>query len=204
MKFPYGVRDFYALRTEGYLYLDRTDRIPLIEEAGKELTFLRPRRLGKSLLLSMLENYYDVARADDFARLFGDLAIGKNPTARHNQYLVMKWDFSSIKTYGSVQAIEQALYNYLNERMHNFAVKYRSLLPIEITIHPTDAIASFYSMLTAVQQTPYKLYLLVDEYDNFANEVMMALGSTSQQCYETLVSGEGDASLSIIGYFDRV
>ncbi len=56
MKFPYGISDFYDISTEGYLYIDRTDRIPLIEEAGKQLLFLRPRRFGKSLLLSMLEN----------------------------------------------------------------------------------------------------------------------------------------------------
>jgi len=60
-------------------------------------TFLRPRRFGKSLLLSMLENYYDVAKADEFDRLFGQLAIGQNPTPKHNQYFVMNWDFSGIE-----------------------------------------------------------------------------------------------------------
>jgi len=90
MKFPYGISDFYKLITEGYFYVDRTDRIRLIEEIGSQLLFLRPRRFGKSLLLSMLENYYDLAKADEFDRLFGHLAIGKKPTERHNQYFVMK------------------------------------------------------------------------------------------------------------------
>ncbi|MGD9099375.1 MAG: AAA family ATPase, partial [Anaerolineae bacterium] len=88
MKFPYGISDFYKLITEGYFYLDRTDRIPLIEAAGSQLLFLRPRRFGKSLLLSMLENYYDVVRADEFQQLFGRLSIGQNPTPLHNQYFV--------------------------------------------------------------------------------------------------------------------
>ncbi len=90
LNFPYAIRDFKALLTEGFLYLDRTDRISVIETLGKELLFLRPRRFGKSLWLSTLINYYDVARADDFERLFGHLAIGQNPTPLHNQYLVWK------------------------------------------------------------------------------------------------------------------
>nr|VFK61513.1 MAG: Predicted AAA-ATPase [Candidatus Kentron sp. TUN]VFK70321.1 MAG: Predicted AAA-ATPase [Candidatus Kentron sp. TUN] len=79
MKFPYGMADFHSLITEGYFYADRTDHIPLLEEAGKQLLFLRPRRFGKSLLLSMLENYYDLNKADRFEALFGHLAIGKTP-----------------------------------------------------------------------------------------------------------------------------
>jgi hypothetical protein len=43
MRFPYGIADFQALINEGYFYVDRTDRIPLIENAGKQLLFLRPR-----------------------------------------------------------------------------------------------------------------------------------------------------------------
>ncbi|MBK9234470.1 MAG: AAA family ATPase, partial [Anaerolineae bacterium] len=94
LKFPYGISDFYTIRTEGYVYIDRTDRIALVEEAGKQLVFLRPRRFGKSLWLSTLENYYDVAKAGEFAQLFGDLAIGRNPTPGHNSYFILRWDFS--------------------------------------------------------------------------------------------------------------
>ena len=70
IKFPYGISDFYRASTEGYFYIDRTDRIPLIEQAGDQLLFLRPRRFGKSMLLSMLENYYDLARAEAFHAAF--------------------------------------------------------------------------------------------------------------------------------------
>ena len=86
IKFPYGNSDFYKIITENYRYLDRTDRIPLLEGIGDSLLFLRPRRFGKSLLLTMLENYYDVAKAAEFERLFGHLAVGRNPTSLHNQY----------------------------------------------------------------------------------------------------------------------
>jgi hypothetical protein len=94
LKFPYGLCDFYRIQTEHYFYVDRTSHIQEIEDYGNQLIFLRPRRFGKSLLLSMLENYYDIAKADEFDKLFGHLAIGKNPTPKHNQYMVMTWDFS--------------------------------------------------------------------------------------------------------------
>ena len=80
MKFPYGISDFRQVIGEGYYFVDRSDHIHTLEEIGKQLLFLRPRRFGKSLLLSMLENYYDLARADEFEQLFGRLAIGQNPT----------------------------------------------------------------------------------------------------------------------------
>jgi Predicted AAA-ATPase len=104
INFPYGISDFHRLITSGYFYADRTGHIPLIEKAGDQLVFLRPRRFGKSLLLSMLENYYDLAKADEFERLFGHLAIGKNPSPNHNQYFVLKWDFSNVKAHAEPHA----------------------------------------------------------------------------------------------------
>ncbi|MEZ4727983.1 MAG: AAA family ATPase [Caldilineaceae bacterium] len=191
MKLPYGNSDFYKIVTNQELYIDRTDRIPLLEKAGYSLLFLRPRRFGKSLLVSMLENYYDVAKADEFAQIFGQFAIGHNPTPLHNQYLILSWDFSFIKTYGSVAEIDLTLQQYLNERFYNFIQRYAHLLTTEIQINPTNAVASFLSLLTAVQRSGHKVYLLIDEYDNFANEVMMATHAESRARYEELVTGEG-------------
>ena len=194
MKLPYGVRDFAALITEGYFYIDRTDRIPLLEGLGKELLFLRPRRFGKSLWLSTLLNYYDIARANDFDRLFGQLAIGQNPTPLHNQYLVMKWDFSNIPAHGSLEQTEKALHEHINQWLQIFIDDYRALfpaLPAEVTLHPGNALTSFHSVVAAVRRNGHKLYLFIDEYDNFANEVMMGQQGDNQQRYQDLVKGEG-------------
>jgi hypothetical protein len=191
MKFPYGLSDFYKVITQGYFYVDRTSYIRLIEETGDQLLLLRPRRFGKSMLLSMLENYYDVNKADEFDRLFGKLEIGKNPTPLHNQYLVMRWDFSAVRTYGSVEDVARALNDYINIRIDNFVSRYEHLLSRKVTIYPDNAAISFESALTAIQRTPYKLYLLIDEYDNFANEVLMAGGNVGRQRYQELVEGEG-------------
>ncbi len=187
MKFPYGISDFYQLITEDYLYVDRTDRIPFVENSGKQLLFLRPRRFGKSLWLSTLANYYDLARADDFERLFGRLAIGQNPTPLHNQFLVLRWDFSAVYSEGSNQEIKQALYNHINTKIAGFVNNYKDFLTHKIAINPEDAIATFTALTEIVNASPHLLYLLIDEYDNFANEVLVA----SRERYESLLMGEG-------------
>ena len=120
MNFPYGIADFRTIRNEGYFYVDRTDRIPLIEQAGKQLVFLRPRRFGKSLWLSTLENYYDLARANDFEPLFGGLKIGQNPTPLHNRYFILKLNFSVVNPEGDHAAIRRALYQNINDEIGDF------------------------------------------------------------------------------------
>ena len=191
MKFPYSISDFQSLITEHYHYVDRTDHIPLLEEAGKQLLFLRPRRFGKSLLLSMLENYYDLNKAARFDALFGDLAIGKNPSSEHSRYFVLKWDFSVVSPMGDGEEIKRNLYRYLNLRISAFSDYYREILGDFPEIDSQDAIASFQSLLSAIHKTGYALYLLIDEYDNFANELMIGHRPTEESRYQAILSGEG-------------
>lgn len=190
MKFPYGISDFELLRREGFYYCDRTDRIPLLEQAGYQLIFLRPRRFGKSLLLNMLSNYYDLKNTDKFEQLFGGLKIGQSPTAKHNQYFVMTWDFSAVLPMGSTDELRKTLYEYVNSRIRGFLQDNAKFLPnTSITIH-ADAVVTFNELLSLIRQTPYKLYLFIDEYDNFANEVMATKANENQR-YAELVYGEG-------------
>ncbi len=189
MRFPYGLADFRKIREDGYFYVDRTDRIPLLEQAGSQLLFLRPRRFGKSLWLSTLENYYDLARADDFERLFGGLKIGRNPTPLRNTYFTLKLNFSVVDPRGDADAIAASFYDHLNGAIEAFALRYRTHLPTAITVHE-NALRSWQALLAAVGETAHKLYVLIDEYDNFANEVMISpLRGTDR--YRQLVEGEG-------------
>jgi len=190
MHFPYGIADFRKIREGGYFYVDRTDRIPLIENSGSQLVFLRPRRFGKSLWLSTLENYYDLARADDFEPLFGGLKIGQNPTPLHNRYFILKLNFSVVSASGDHTAIRQALFQHINTEIEIIVARYAPWLKQLVRIQPDNAVTSLQSLVGAISQTPYKLYILIDEYDNFANEVMISpLHGTNR--YEELVQGEG-------------
>ena len=191
MKFPYGISDFKTITTQGYFYCDRTDKIPLLEDSKSQL-FIRPRRFGKSLVLSMLENYYDVAKADEFDEIFGDLAIGKNPTKLRNSYFILKWDFSCVDTTGSVEDLKRSLYNHLNARIESFIQYYAfqgyDLPPVNIKYD--DALYSIESLLSSVKTTFHPVYLLIDEYDNFANTIMMGVQNEKTR-YNALVHDEG-------------
>lgn len=189
LRFPYGISNFHAIRTEGYLYLDRTHYLPWLEEAGKQLVFLRPRRFGKSLLLSTLANYYDVKTADQFENLFAGLEVGRNPTTEHNRYLVLRWDFSKVSAQGSIESIKSNLFEVLNQEFKGFIANYQHYLTTPIEIRE-DALATFMSVLNGVYLSGQQLYLLIDEYDNFANEVLVGDPHNSRR-YQDLLEGEG-------------
>ena len=191
MRFPYGVCDFNKIITDKLFYCDRTDRIASLENTGYYLLLLRPRRFGKSLLLSMLENYYDLARKEKFQELFGHLLIGKNPTPLHNKYFILKWDFSCVDPSGSAADIKRAFHNHINACIRSFRINYEDYLHRKIEIDSDDAVSSIKSLLDVVRKTPYPVYLLIDEYDNFANEVMMGVRREKKDIYEALVYEEG-------------
>ena len=102
---PYGVSDFEYVMRGNFYYVDKTMYIPQLEAQPNNLMFIRPRRFGKSLLLSMLKTYYDKAKKDQFEELFGSLWIGKHPTELMGRYQVMHLDFSRIG--GSIDELEK-------------------------------------------------------------------------------------------------
>jgi hypothetical protein len=173
MKFPYGISDFKKIITQNYFYCDRTHIIPIIEKAGQSILFLRPRRFGKSLVLSMLENYYDVAKKDQFEELFGHLHIGKEPTPLHNRYFIFKLDFSCIGAHGDTQTLQKSVINHVNVNIQEFIDRYSDSITQKIKIYPDDAISSIHSLVAAVKRHELSIFLLIDEYDNFANELML-------------------------------
>ena len=138
----------------------------------------------------MLEHYYDVAMADQFDTIFGHLKIGQQPTPLHNRYFILKWDFSSVNPMGGAIEIQKSLFNHVNAAIRSFSIYYQNILSERIEIDSDDAINSIKSMMDATRQTPYPVYLLIDEYDNFANEVMMDM-SEGLKIYESLVYEKG-------------
>lgn len=183
LKFPYGIADFQGIRRDGLVYVDRTQHIQTVESLGRVLVFLRPRRFGKSLHLRTLATYYDLRFADDFEEIFGGLAIANNPTPLRNQFFVLQWNFSRVTARGGVDAIAKSLLAHIRSRAEVFSSTYRDHL--EHPIDPQgDAATVMDRILAAVQRTPYKLYLLIDEYDNFVNEVMVRDIATYKALFE--------------------
>ncbi len=192
IEFPYGIADFRSIRQQGLVYLDRTAHIREVERLGRTLVFLRPRRFGKSLWLQTLANYYDLRRAEEFDELYGDLAIGSSsgreggPTPLANRYFVLQWNFSKVDASGGVEQIAESLREHVASQAKTFAARYRQHLPgpVEVEGSPTAVLDG---ILRVVEDTPYRLYLLIDEYDNFANEVLV----DDEEVYRELVHSDG-------------
>jgi len=175
-KLPYGIPNFRKIVEENYLFVDKTPFVEQIENLDEPyLFFLRPRKFGKSLFISVLEHYYDVKYLDNFERLFGDFYIGKNPTPLHNRYLVLLFDFSGINTESKDTTFKGFLDNVISG-VRRFVGKYTELFngfdasnfaDIE---SPEIAIRKLLVLLN--QNTDKKVYLLIDEYDHFANELL--------------------------------
>ena len=91
----YGVADYALMRKKNGWFIDRTAKIRDLE-ATRYAVFLRPRRFGKSLLLSILRAYYDVQFADRFDEFFKGTDIGANPTDERGKYLVLYFNFSAV------------------------------------------------------------------------------------------------------------
>ena len=184
---PYGNANFYSIREKDHLYIDRTQFLRTLEVMNNERAlFIRPRRFGKSLWLNVMTQYYDINKKDQFERLFGDLNIGQNPTQDHNQYVVMNWNFSRMSSRGSIDDIDTEINETLNSVIDEHVSYYTNVLPENVKFY-TKAINTLSSFLSAARQSSLKTYLLIDEYDNFANEIMMS----DSDVYHQLVKKDG-------------
>jgi hypothetical protein len=177
IRIPYGESDFEAIMLSKKFYQDRTHFIPELESWSSNFpVFLRPRRFGKSLFISMLHHYYGLEHKDKFQKLFGDLYVGKNPTALANNYLVLRFEFSRIDTTTHERTYEGF---FMNVRMgvNSFLAKYReffTIKQIELVAAQTSPESLVKAVFTACldNNLPHKIYLLIDEYDHFANELL--------------------------------
>lgn len=190
IQFPYGIADFRRIRREGLLYLDRTAHLRDIERLGSVLVFLRPRRFGKSLWIQTLANYYDIRYQGKFEELFDGLDIGTDPTPLRNRYFVLQWNFSNVTASGSVREITESLRRHISTQAKAFISDYedhlvaRGALIAGIDGNPDEILSG---LLSTLRKSPYKLYLLIDEYDNFVNEVM----AQDVETYHALFDNDG-------------
>jgi hypothetical protein len=177
LKLPYGNSDFHDIRTGNFFYVDKTSYIEKLEQLNaKYLFFIRPRRFGKSLFLSMLEHYYDRNKQDDFERLFGDLYIGKYSTERRNQYFILYLDFSGLDTSDSALlkgSFQKRFKGTVIRFLDKYSNHFKNVSKLKSNLEQSDDIVSVWEILfEAVAQSATKIYLIIDEYDHFANSII--------------------------------
>ena len=185
-KLPYGVSNYEELIEDGYYYVDKTMYIEKLENlAEKRIMFLRPRKFGKTLFTSTLENYYDLKKVDKFEKLYGDTYIGKNPTKLKNSYHILKFNFSGIDTTNN-ETTMKGFKKEVASSIKVFVEKYG----LDFYINNDDEAENILDNLIkafSIQRAEEKIYVIIDEYDHFANEL---LGFHTEQ-FKSLVSKNG-------------
>ncbi len=189
---PYGVSDFNKFREKNYYYIDKTQYIHHIEKKGDYLFFIRPRRFGKSLFLAILQAYYDIDSEGRFDYFFKGTDIHQNPTIEKNNYLILKLNFSMVNS--DISHVEEAFLNYIKDSVYAFVQKYEHILDID----KKEAKVEFDSKKSAPEimvtflnycsRKARKLYVIIDEYDNFANTILSTAG---ERLFKDITHGEG-------------
>ncbi|MCY6354149.1 ATP-binding protein [Clostridium sp. ZS2-4] len=187
-KIPYGISNFERLIEENYLYVDKTKYIEILENYAPYQFFIRPRRFGKSLFISMMENYYDVNKKDKFEKLFGNVYIGENPTEEKNKYLVLSLSFSGITTNINKEIFVEEFNYEVVSKVRHFIKKYNPILNTNEMPKDIDtANKALKYIIQLSESVGEKILVLIDEYDNFANDLINA----NKDLYYELIAGEG-------------
>ena len=172
-RIPYGMMNFIDVREDDCYYVDKTHYIPLIENANKYFFYIRPRRFGKSLTISMLRHYYNILEADKFKKWYGDLYIGKHPTPERNSYLIIYLNFAVVNA--ELNSYRQSLDAQCNTEFNFFCDVYAQYLPEGIKEEMNKkkgAIEQLDYLYKECIKTNQQIYLFIDEYDHFTNKIL--------------------------------
>ena len=202
---PYGVSNFKKIIKFNQYYVDKTMYIPMLEDQPDYLIFIRPRRFGKSLFLSMLETYYDCNLKDQFKELFGKLWIGSHPTPLQGEFQVLTLDFSQVG--GDIEHLEENFNSYCGFCFDSFMRRYKEYYGEKVA-EQVYAETQSHNKLAIIQKNAaekgYPLYLIIDEYDNFTNTVLNELG---EEVYHAMTHASGfyrDYFKKFKGSFDKI
>ena len=202
---PYGVSDFATVMSQNLYYVDKTKFLPELEKQPRNLFFIRPRRFGKSIFLSMLYSYYDCNQKENFEKLFGSLWIGQHPTSLQGIYQVLFLDFSQIT--GKIEVLEERFNAYLCIKLDSFAEQYAAYYgdkKVQEIKTKTQYADKMQIIFDAARANQFQLYLIIDEYDNFTNVVLNEHG---EKVYHAITHADGfyrDVFKKFKGNFERI
>ena len=187
-RIPYGWANFRAIRLENRLYVDKTRFVHALEEE-RYVFLIRPRRFGKTCWVSLLENYYDRRGADEFEAVFGGTDLGRQPTENRHRYVVLRFNFSAFDD--TLETLRERFEEYCQMVIRHTLERNADLFPeaARQRIRSSDSVNSQLNELflyAGDQGIP--LYVLIDEYDNFANTVLAYHG---EQAYQAFTHGGG-------------
>ncbi len=184
-RIPYGISNFQRMIEENYYYVDKTRFIEVLEDFHEPyLFFLRPRRFGKSLFISVLEHYYDKTKSELADKLFQNLYIGKNPTSLKSSYYVLKFNFSGISIKNEAD-IESTFNKNVYSSLKEFKKKNKLKIELDVNSPAASQLNDFLKELNTILDA--KLYVLIDEYDHFTSELL----GYKKELFENVVTKSG-------------
>ena len=189
-RIPYGMMNFVDIREDNCYYVDKTRFIQKVEDANKFFFFIRPRRFGKSLTISMLHHYYDINASEKFERLYGDLYIGEHPTPNHNKFLIIYLNFAVINA--ELGNYRNALDEHCNTAFNDCCDTYNQYLPKgtkEEMNRKTGCSAQLEYLYREARKTGARIYLFIDEYDHFTNSILSDAARLEEYKSETHGTG---------------
>ncbi|MDR1222896.1 MAG: ATP-binding protein [Tannerella sp.] len=195
-RLPYGKSHFKDIILAGYAYVDKTRFIEELEnEDNPNHFFIRPRKFGKSTFLTTLRSYYDVNAKDDFEQIFGSLYIGKHPTPERNSYAVMEFDFSGLNT-SSEEAFAKDFSHAVQSAVSKFLRTYKHVIPeagdlLQQIFGKEPKVSVLTEAFDIAFNGGFKIYVIIDEYDHFANDLIAMGTRTGKDFYKTMVSANG-------------
>ena len=187
-RIPYGEADFKRIRLNGWLYVDKTRFVHALEDE-RYVFLIRPRRFGKSCWVSLLDNYYSRKRADDFEAVFGGTHLGRQPTANRHRYVILRFNFSAFKN--ALDTLEYHFEEYCQLIVRSTLERNADLFPEAARQHirtPSSVNGQLNELFVYAGDHGIPLYVLIDEYDNFANTVLAYHG---EQAYQAFTHGGG-------------
>ena len=150
--------------------------------------------------LSTLFHYYDVCSKDDFDTLFGDLYIGKNPTPKRNSCFVVRFSFAAIDT-TSVEAFKSSFNSNIEASVLEFITHYEDFIDADeykkfrLQMIEEDGKVGVKAIVKHVfnmaDKHKRKLYVIIDEYDHFANDLIAMGTNLSRKQYKELIWANG-------------
>ena len=202
---PYGVSDFVTVREQNLYYVDKTMYLSLLEQQPRNVFYIRPRRFGKSLFISMMRAYYDKAMAANFDSLFGGLWVHEHPTPLRGRYQMLYLDFSQVG--GDIDRLSERFNDYCSLMLDDFMHSYRDEYPDE-TVKAFFETRQMADKLDLIRNSAVRLriplYLIIDEYDNFTNIV---LNENGEEVYHAITHASGfyrDVFKKFKGMFERI
>ena len=187
-RIPYGEADIRRIRLRGWLYVDKTRFLRRLEEESYAF-LIRPRRFGKSLWVSVLENYYDRTRADEWHAIFDGTDIGRQPTDDRSRYVILRFNFSAFDD--TLETLRERFEAYCGMVIRRALERNADLFPesaVRRILAPAAVDGRLGELFTYAGDNAIPLYCLIDEYDNFANTVLAHHG---REAYESFTHGGG-------------